>query len=105
MSSNTNPLVRRCPRLGSPVAFSYCLRSDLEQPCFKVVDCWWETFDIVQYLKDHLSEDQFGRLMNARPKPKISSLVEAIEQAKQRMQEQSSQPASIPDSSVRGSGR
>jgi len=87
MSSNTNPLVRRCPRLGSPVAFSYCLRSDLEQPCFKVVDCWWETFDIVQYLKDHLPGDQFDRVMNARPKPKIASLVEVIVQAKQRLRE------------------
>jgi hypothetical protein len=63
------------------------MRCELEQPCFKVVDCWWETFDIVQYLKDHLPEGQFERMMSARPKPKISSLVEVIEQAKQRMRE------------------
>ena len=85
MTIPQNPLVRRCPRLGGPIAFSYCLRSELEQPCFKIVDCWWETFDIVQYLKDHLPEDQFARLMSARPKAKISSLVAAIEQARQRV--------------------
>jgi len=87
MASNRNPLVRRCPRLGGPVGFAYCMRCEPEQPCLKVVDCWWETFDIVQYLKDHLPGDQFDRVMNARPKPKISSLVEVIAQAKQRLRE------------------
>jgi hypothetical protein len=54
------------------------------QPCFKVVDCWWETFDIVRYLQDHLTETQFTRLMQARPRPKIASLVELVEQVKSR---------------------
>jgi D-3-phosphoglycerate dehydrogenase len=85
MTDIRNPLVRRCPRLGGPVAFSYCLRCEQEQPCFKVVDCWWETFDIVQYLRDHLSAEQFDRLMDARPRPKISSLVEMIAQSRQRI--------------------
>ena len=84
MTHTPNLLVRRCPRLGGPVGFSYCMRCELDQPCGKVFDCWWETFDIVQYLKDHLSEDQFNRVMNARPKPKIASLVEIIEQAKEK---------------------
>jgi len=87
MSQSQNPLVRRCPRLGGPVGFSYCLHGELEQPCLKVVDCWWETFDIVQYLKDHLSEDQFERVMNTRPKAKIASLVEVIQQAPQRVRD------------------
>jgi hypothetical protein len=38
----------------------------------------------VQYLKEKLSEDQFNRLMAAKPKPKVASLVELIEQARQR---------------------
>ena len=37
---------------------------------------------MVRYLKDNLPEDQFNRLMDTRPKPKITSLVELIEQAK-----------------------
>jgi hypothetical protein len=41
-------------------------------------------FDVVQYLKDNLSEDQFNHLMEARPKPKVASLLELIEQAKSR---------------------
>jgi hypothetical protein len=33
---------------------------------------------------EKLPEDQFNRLMTAKPKPKISSLVELIEQARKR---------------------
>jgi hypothetical protein len=51
-------------------------------PCFKVIDCWWETFDVVRYLEDNLPQDQFARLMVARPRPKIASLVELIEKAR-----------------------
>jgi hypothetical protein len=39
---------------------------------------------VVRYLKDHLPADQFNRLMEAQPKPKISSLVDLIELAKNR---------------------
>jgi glutathione S-transferase len=69
------------------VGFDYCMRCEPEQPCFKVVDCWWETFDIVQYLKDHLPDDLFGRVMDARPKSKIAALVAVAAQAKQRLRE------------------
>jgi hypothetical protein len=82
MENTGNPLVRRCPRLGGPVDFKYCLTSEPLQPCFKVVDCWWETFDIVRYLQDHLPAEQFERLISAQPKPKIASLVELVAQVK-----------------------
>jgi len=58
------------------------MRCELERPCVKVVDCWWETFDIVRYLKDNLSDEQFQQLTTKQPKPKIASLVEIIEQAR-----------------------
>ena len=86
MTNRHNLLAQRCPRLGGPVGFSYCMRCELEQPCAKVVDCWWETFDIVRYLEDHLPEGQLARVMNARPKPKVASLVEAIAQAQKRIE-------------------
>jgi hypothetical protein len=83
MSNPGNPLERRCPRLGGPVPFNYCTTCDENrQPCFKIIDCWWETFDVVRYLKDHLSKEQFHRLNVATPRPKIASLIELIEKAK-----------------------
>jgi hypothetical protein len=85
MNQKQEGLVRRCPRLGNPVPFNYCeVCGDDQQPCFKILDCWWEHFDVVQYLKEHLPEDQFRQLMAARPKPKVTSLIELIEQAKKR---------------------
>ena len=39
---------------------------------------------MVQYLRERLPQDQFNRLMKAEPKPKVTSLVELIEQARQR---------------------
>jgi hypothetical protein len=85
MSDQQDSLVRRCPRLGNPVPFNYCgICGDEQQPCFKILDCWWEHFDVVQYLKDNLSEDQFNRLTQARPKSKVTSLIELIEQARKR---------------------
>jgi len=85
MKNTANKLVRRCPRLGNTVPFHYCkICGDQQQPCFKILDCWWEHFDVVRYLKDHLPADQFNRLMVAQPKPKVSSLVELIELAKKR---------------------
>ncbi len=85
MTQRKNPLERRCPRLGGPVGFTYCRSCEPgRQPCFKIFDCWWETFDVVRYLKDHLPEEQFERLLAAQPRPKIASLVELIEAARQR---------------------
>ena len=86
MEASRKQLIRRCPRLGNPVPFKYCKTcGDDQQPCFKIIDCWWEYFDIIQYLKDNLPEDQYERLMAAKPpKNRVTSLVELIEQARQR---------------------
>ncbi|MGD8292144.1 MAG: hypothetical protein PVF37_10595 [Desulfobacterales bacterium] len=85
MKNKESSLMRRCPRLGNPVPFDYCeICGDDQQPCFKILDCWWEYFDVVQYLKENLTEDQFNQLVQARPKPKITSLIELIEQARER---------------------
>ena len=76
---------RRCPRLGGPVTFHYCREcGDGDSPCWKIIDCWWETFDVKSYLKENLSESHFEALMNAKAPDKINSLIDLIEQAKQR---------------------
>ncbi|MCU0562202.1 MAG: hypothetical protein MUD16_18690 [Desulfobacterales bacterium] len=80
------PLCRRCPRLGGPVTFGYCMGCEQQRPCPKVTDCWWETFDIVRYLQEHLPADQVEHLLRAQPKPKIVSLVELIAEARKRVE-------------------
>lgn len=77
---------RRCPRLGGPVSFGYCrTSSDDHSVCWKILDCWWESFDVVTYLQRSLPEEQFNQLVHAKPRPKIVSLFELMEQAKKRI--------------------
>ncbi len=83
MEQIKDSLERRCPRIGGPVSLQYCkFCEDNNQPCFKVFDCWWEYFDVVAYFKKELTEDQFNMLVNAKPKPKITSLVELIKEVR-----------------------
>jgi hypothetical protein len=49
-----------------------------------VIDCWWELFDVRTYLEENLSEDDFRALLDQKPKPKITSILELIEKAKNR---------------------
>ena len=85
MGESKDHLERRCPRLGGQISFKYCRLHGGEQLlCWKIFDCWWEFFDIVAYLREHLSDEAFGQLRNSRPKPKVTSLIELIDQAKKR---------------------
>lgn len=78
-------LQRRCPRIGGPVNFSYCRTcGEGDGYCFKVLDCWWETFDVEALLRETLSEEALAELTAKRPKPKVSSLVEMIAAAQER---------------------
>ena len=83
---NRDELIRRCPRLGSEVDFKYCRTCGKEQqPCFKVLDCWWEDFDVVAYFKQQLSPEAFDRLAQAPPPNKVACLVDIIRQAQERL--------------------
>lgn len=85
MAERFDHLEKRCPRLGSLVPFSYCRRWDENgQLCFKLIDCWWEAFDVLSYLREHYPEEVIEKLVHEKPKPKITSLLEIIEQAKKR---------------------
>ncbi len=77
-------LERRCPRLGNSVAFAYCRTCGDNGCCFKILDCWWERFDVAGYLKARLSEADFSALAAAEPKPKVTSLIELIRRARER---------------------
>ena len=80
---NTDDLEIRCPRLGGPVPFTYCEKTgDNGQPCFKVMDCWWQHFDVVAYLKKKLPAEDLASLMDRQPRPKLTGILELIEQAR-----------------------
>ena len=86
-ADDKDSLQQRCPRLGGPVPFKYCRTTgEGGMPCFKIMDCWWETFDIRTYLENSLSESEFKSILEAKPPDKIATILELIEQAKQRKQ-------------------
>lgn len=85
ISTPHDHLERRCPRLGGPVTFAYCRGCDTDAaPCFKIFDCWWERFDVVTLMRTHLPPEAFERLRQARPAPKVASLLDVIAKAKER---------------------
>jgi hypothetical protein len=84
MKNKPDQLQRRCPRLGGPIEFSYCRTcEDQNRPCFKIFDCWWEFFDVVAYMREHLPKEQFDNLANKNIKPKVVSIVEMIREIQQ----------------------
>lgn len=77
-----NALERRCPRLGGTVQFFYCRScGESAKVCFKILDCWWERFDVASYLKARLTQDEFEALDSAGRPSKVSNLIDLIQKA------------------------
>jgi hypothetical protein len=76
----------RCPRLGGQVTFAYCRQEGGSLPCQRTVFCWQQRFPVEDFLKSMLNEDQWNRWNNQSPKEKMTSLIELIEGARQRLQ-------------------
>ena len=78
----------RCRRLGHEVTFGYCRQETGGKPCRLVLDCWWECFEVRSFLRAHLPEETVAEVERAGaspPPPKILSLVEMIQEAKERL--------------------
>ena len=84
MDTTHDSKTRRCPRLGHEVTFAYCREPGEKTPCFKVLDCWWEIFDVEGYLKQNLPDSVFNELIKTaeKPKNKIGSIIEIAQQVK-----------------------
>jgi hypothetical protein len=76
----------RCPKLGGQVTFAYCRIEGGALPCQRTIFCWHHTFPVEGFLKSILSEDDWERWANQSPKEKMTSLLELIQAAKQRLQ-------------------
>ncbi len=72
-----------CRKLGHHLTFAYCRTTEGDIPCEKISDCWFETFDIVEFMKTHYPEAS-EKAATAPGKPKMLSLLELIEQARKR---------------------
>jgi hypothetical protein len=86
MPSNSRELLEspeeldtRCPRLGGTVPFRYCMAPGESTPCYKILDCWWEIFDVTSYLKARLPEEALHKLFEDRVQPnRLNTILELI---------------------------
>ncbi len=88
LNEHDQDVLLRCCRLGHEVAFGYCRRETGGKPCRLILDCWWERFDVRAFLSAHLSEEdmaQVERTGASSPPSKVLSLVDMIQQAKDRL--------------------
>ena len=72
---------RRCPMLGHDVPFAYCRAPGQELPCRRIFDCWWETFDVEAFVRQHFGDDGITRILAPR-QDKAATLVDLIEKAR-----------------------
>jgi len=79
----------RCPKLGGEVTFAYCLVEGGDLPCSRTIVCWQQYFPVEAHLRAKLTPEQWDRCFSQTPKAKMVSLVELIEAAKKRQQEDS----------------
>lgn len=56
----------------------------MDMPCFKALDCWFEHFPVEEFLREALTGEEWDRTFHQPGKTKVMSLLELIEQAKNR---------------------
>jgi len=78
----------RCPRLGGEAPFTYCLQEAGELPCHRIVVCWQPFFPVESCLRKMLSSEKWEEFTVRKPKEKIVSLLELIEEAKRKAEKE-----------------
>jgi hypothetical protein len=94
LSEHDQDVLPRCRRLGHEVTFGYCRQETGGKPCRLILDCWWERFDVRGFLQTHLPEEamtQVERAASSPPPPKMLSLLDMVQQAKERLALEQSQ--------------
>ncbi len=79
-------LAIRCPRLGGQVTFAYCRKEGGVLPCQRSIMCWQGRFPVAAFLQSVLTEEDWHRWTNQSPKEKVTTLLELIEAARERLQ-------------------
>lgn len=84
MISDQDQRSRRCPRLGHSVRFQYCRTQAEDELCPLILDCWWETFDVREFLIREGKAEDVAALQSRQAPPKLASLADLIESARRR---------------------
>jgi len=69
-----------CNRLGHYLRFRYC-RTTEGGPCTKVLDCWLRSFDVVDFMRRHHSDEELMAIPREM-KPKVASMIGLLGRAR-----------------------
>ena len=83
-SGDPRTLPTHCPRLGGTITLSYCLAPAQEAPCERILDCWWQVFDIHTFLKENVSEELLSRIGKPPREDRLSLILRTIETLKKQ---------------------
>lgn len=74
-----------CRMLGHHIPFQYCRTAKDGFPCARILDCHHERLPITQFIETHYSATEQAQIFSP-PVPKMTSIMELIQQAKNRSQ-------------------
>jgi len=72
-----------CRKLGHHLTFHYCRTTESAKLCPKIVDCWFDIFDVRAFLEKHCTDAEMKPLFE-EPAPKVLTLIDLIEKARRR---------------------
>lgn len=72
-----------CRMLGHYVPFTYCRTLQSQNPCSKILNCYFERLPIQEYVDRLYSKEEQEKLF-APQTPKFQSILDLIKQAKDR---------------------
>lgn len=75
--------VGHCLRLGHPVTFGYCRAVVNGLPCNRVLDCWFEVFEVAEHLREHYSADELRRVFRP-PEGKVAQILSIVKAVRAR---------------------
>jgi hypothetical protein len=70
-----------CPMLGHALSFKYCRTMQMDLPCSRILDCWFERLPIQQYVGDHFTKEEQAQVF-VPVKPKMVALADIVEKVK-----------------------
>ncbi|MFW6189080.1 MAG: hypothetical protein ACOC7T_01495 [Planctomycetota bacterium] len=74
----------RCRRLGHRVTFRYCRTQEGASLCPSIMDCWWEVFEVQDFLREHLPAEVFAEIAHRPSRNRVGGLLAALQKARER---------------------
>ena len=74
-----------CRKLGHHLNFKYCRGENNGQACTKILDCWFEIFDVQKFMNENFPGNGIPETSGSS-RPKTLTILELIQEAQSRQQ-------------------